>query len=83
MSPDLNRLALIVTVTRLIRISYGDYQLETIPPGMTLEVPMKELSQQRHRGPLFADKRKDKKKAASKTVPKLPSAAPVQWVTHA
>eukprot|EP00977_Amphora_coffeiformis_P003072 scaffold578_cov167-Amphora_coffeaeformis.AAC.19 len=28
-----------VKVTRLIRTAYGDYQLQTIPPGMAVEVP--------------------------------------------
>ena len=26
-------------MTRLIRTAYGDYQLQTIPPGMAIEVP--------------------------------------------
>lgn len=45
-----------VMVTRLIRVSYGDYQLLTIPPGMAIELPVKPVEQQRHRGTLsFAD----------------------------
>jgi len=41
-------------VTRLIRISFGDYQLQTIPPGMAIEVPVKPIHKQVHRGPLFS-----------------------------
>mmetsp|Transcript_3345 Transcript_3345/g.7444 ORF Transcript_3345/g.7444 Transcript_3345/m.7444 type:complete len:98 (+) Transcript_3345:732-1025(+) len=41
-----------VNVTRLIRISYGDYHLQTIPPGMVLEVPLKPLEEQRRVGKL-------------------------------
>jgi pseudouridine synthase len=42
-----------VTVTRLIRIRYGDYTLDTIPPGLAIEVPVKPIESQRHKGPLF------------------------------
>jgi hypothetical protein len=42
-----------VRVTRLIRIAYGDYQLQTIPPGLAIEVPVKPVLKQRNRGPLF------------------------------
>lgn len=70
----------LVDVTRLIRISYGDYQLQTIPPGMTIEVPVKKLKQQRHVGPLAASKRP--KKTAQKQAKEPSTAAPVQWVRH-
>jgi len=41
-----------VTVTRLIRIAYGDYVLRTIPPGMAIEVPYKPVETQKARGAL-------------------------------
>lgn len=41
-------------VTRLIRISYGDYDLNTIPPGRAVEVPCKRLEKMRRTGPVFA-----------------------------
>jgi hypothetical protein len=64
-------------VTRLIRISYGDYQLQTIPAGMALEVPVKPIKQQRHRGPLFVRrKKKEVAKSADEGV------TPVQWVRN-
>jgi hypothetical protein len=70
---------LTVTVTRLIRTSYGDYQLQTIPPGMALEVPFKPIKQQTHRGQLF----KRKKKVVGKdTEPAESSAVPVEWVRN-
>lgn len=40
-------------MTRLIRIGYGDYQLNTIPPGMAIEVPVKSLDMQKNRGPML------------------------------
>merc|ERR1712176_1495550 len=45
--------ALGLDVTRLIRISYGDYSLNTIPPGMALEVPCKDVARMKRRGHLF------------------------------
>ena len=35
-----------VTVTRLIRISFGAYDLGNIPAGMAVEVPLKSLERQ-------------------------------------
>ena len=46
-------LAMPVQVTRLIRTAYGDYQLQTIPPGMAIEVPVKPIVKQKHRGELW------------------------------
>jgi hypothetical protein len=69
-----------VSVTRLIRISYGDYELESIPPGMALEVPVIPLEKHKRRGKLVTEYEKTKAKAPATT----PSneAAPVQWVRH-
>ena len=36
-----------VSVTRLIRIAYGDYKLDTIPPGMAIPVPYKPVTNQK------------------------------------
>jgi 23S rRNA pseudouridine2605 synthase len=63
-------------VTRLIRIAYGDYKLQTIPPGMALPVPYKPVTQQKAKGSLAARsplKRKNKKEEKI--------ASPVKWVT--
>jgi 23S rRNA pseudouridine2605 synthase len=68
----------VVNVTRLIRISYGDYQLQTIPPGMAIEVPVKTLEQHRNVGSLTQPR---KNKVKLKEEP-LSTAAPVQWVRH-
>jgi 23S rRNA pseudouridine2605 synthase len=71
----LNHLGL--NVTRLIRVSYGDYDLNTIPPGMALEVPVKELEGQRRKGKL-----KQRKEAVTKK-PKVNGeerASPVKWI---
>lgn len=46
-------------VTRLIRISYGDYELNTIPPGRAVEVHAKSLDSMKRKGPLFASERKE------------------------
>jgi hypothetical protein len=69
-----------VTVTRLIRISYGDYQLQTIPPGMALEIPFKPVKQQSHRGQLF--KRKKEVASRDKAESTEASAVPVEWVRN-
>jgi 23S rRNA pseudouridine2605 synthase len=53
----LNHLGL--NVTRLIRISYGDYDLNTIPPGLALEVPLKTLAGHKRRGKLNPKARKE------------------------
>jgi hypothetical protein len=37
-----------VNVTRLIRISFGEYDLNTIPPGLAIEVPCKPLLHQKN-----------------------------------
>ena len=46
-------------VTRLIRVSYGDYDLNTIPPGRAVEVPCKALDKMKKRGPIFASERNE------------------------
>lgn len=56
----LNHLGL--NVTRLIRTSYGDYDLNTIPPGIALEVPTKRLSTQAKQGRLKPKKNRPTKK---------------------
>lgn len=43
-------------VTRLIRISYGDYKLDTIPPGKAIEVNYKDIQKMKKKGPLFVAK---------------------------
>jgi pseudouridine synthase len=56
---------LLVNVTRLIRVSFGDYKLDTIPPGMAIEVPYKPIEGQRRKGSLaLLPRRPDKKKDA-------------------
>jgi len=68
--------ALGLSVTRLIRVAYGDYELKTIPPGMALPVPYKPISQQKAKGSLVArspPKRKDK---SGEQI-----ASPVKWVS--
>jgi 23S rRNA pseudouridine2605 synthase len=49
-------------VTRLIRISYGDYDLNTIPPGKALEVPCKSLEKMKKKGSVFVSERADSRK---------------------
>lgn len=72
-----------LTVTRLIRTSFGDYQLQTIPPGMALEVPLKELKKQMHKGAIFSRKSsKNVEKKRQTTREKNSSATPIQWIRH-
>lgn len=49
-------------VTRLIRVSFGDYDLNTIPSGMAIEVPFKSLEGQSKKGELFTGIQKDQRK---------------------
>ena len=78
-----------VNVTRLIRTSYGDYQLQTIPPGMAIEVPCKPIVRQKHRGPLWKPKTASSSSGTKATTTttkqkngddKEEHARPVQWV---
>jgi 23S rRNA pseudouridine2605 synthase len=73
-----------VTVTRLFRISFGDYQLQTIPPGMAIEVPIKDLDKQLHKGPLFSRQKNKTKKTqtAADKEEDTDRASPIQWVRH-
>ncbi|KAL9184315.1 hypothetical protein ACHAXT_002401 [Thalassiosira profunda] len=68
--------ALGLDATRLIRISYGDYDLNTIPPGRAVEVPCKGLDQKK-RGPLFHRQKKPKKDEDTEE-----TAPGVQWVNY-
>lgn len=65
-------------VTRLIRISYGDYQLQTIPRGRGIEVPVKPVETQKCKGPLFP--KTVKKASDKKDEEENDEASPVQWV---
>lgn len=68
-------------VTRLIRIGYGDYDLNTIPPGMAIEVPVKFLSSQKKAGNLWpASKKKDMKENDNQNENLEDSAAPIKWI---
>lgn len=71
---------LIVTVSRLIRTSYGDYDLNTIPPGMAIEVPVKQLDQQKKKGRIQTST--IKKKHNQNDNESEGQASPVQWIRH-
>jgi 23S rRNA pseudouridine2605 synthase len=66
-----------LTVNRLIRIAYGDYQLQTIPPGMAIPVPTKPVLEQKRKGPLVFPPRRRNSVAAAQE--RNPHAATVQW----
>lgn len=71
--------ALGLDVTRLIRISYGDYDLNTIPPGRALEVPAKALESMKKKGQLFSTNECKKKEKAMEEE----SRSTVEWVNYA
>ena len=74
--------ALGLDVTRLIRISYGDYDLNTIPPGRALEVPPKALESMKKKGQLFATTSEGKGKKKDKAMEEE-SRSTVEWVNYA
>jgi len=71
-------------VTRLIRISYGDYHLDQLPPGHHMEVPMIPLKNHRRRGPLQQEKPKKKQQNRANRIENEEDyeASPVSWVRH-
>ena len=71
-------------MTRLIRISYGDYDLNTIPPGRVLEVPARCFESMKKKGQLFTttssgSKSSKKKDTAIEEEPR----SKVEWVNYA
>lgn len=71
--------ALGLDVTRLIRISYGDYDLNTIPPGKAIEVPARAFESMKKKGKLFSDDSKTNKKEKAAEEPR----STVEWVNYA
>jgi len=71
-----------LNVTRLIRISYGDYDLNTIPPGMAIEVPIKPVECQKKHGRFTLSKKKGNKNARQKSSSQEDVAPPVEWIRH-
>lgn len=68
-----------LSVTRLIRTSFGDYHLDTIPPGMAIEVPVKPLESQKRKGKM--ERPKIRKKTIGKSH-QQERASPVEWIRH-
>ena len=68
----------------MIRISYGDYQLQTIPPGMILEVPYKPIEKQIRKGPVFKSTNRPSNHRSSnkRSDTNEPKASPVQWIRN-
>ena len=72
-------------VTRLIRISFGDYDLNTIPPGLAIEVPVKPIEKQKKKGSLNMKQKSFKRNRSSgneKDSNSENKATPVEWVRH-
>jgi translocator assembly and maintenance protein 41 len=65
-----------VTVTRLIRISYGDYKLDTIPKGMAIPVPYKPVASQKAKGSLH-----EQRPQRISTTKNSEKASPITWVS--
>ena len=66
----------LVTVTRLIRVAYGDYDLKKMRPGMALEIACKPIEKQHRKGPLSSRKRPTKANIAAD------DASSVEWVSY-
>ena len=69
-------------VTRLIRISFGDYDLNTIPPGLCIEVPLKRLENQRKKGPIVKGDNRNSSNKSTNQKRRNDSNASVQWIRH-
>lgn len=70
-------------VTRLIRISYGDYFLNTIPPGLAVQVPLIKLEKHKNRGSFHkkGGKPNNKMKSDKNDLSvKNNAPKPVQWI---
>ena len=67
-------------VTRLIRTSFGDYNLHSIPPGMAIEVPFKPIHFHKKRGTfsslILVSKNQTKTRSGEQS-------NPVQWINNA
>lgn len=73
--------ALGLDAARLIRLSYGDYELAQIPPGRAIEVPCKDLERMKNKGPLFVSDKK-KKKEIEAVEKEEESTSAVQWINY-
>jgi pseudouridine synthase len=69
-------------VTRLIRISYGDYDLNTIPPGMAIEVKCKGLDEMKRRGPLFVGGGRGKKREKQGRAEDDDDTSAIEWINY-
>jgi 23S rRNA pseudouridine2605 synthase len=69
-------------VTRLIHISYGDCDLNTIPPGMAIEVKCKGLDEMKRRGPLFIGGGGGKKREKQGRAEDDDGTSVIQWINH-
>lgn len=75
-------------VTRLIRVSFGDYDLNSIPPGLAIEVPYKSLDGQKRKG-VLSQRVSSRKKSTNNTEKKIDETfnnntkpSPVEWIRH-
>eukprot|EP00554_Chaetoceros_debilis_P001474 CAMPEP_0194088608 /NCGR_PEP_ID=MMETSP0149-20130528/29919_1 /TAXON_ID=122233 /ORGANISM="Chaetoceros debilis, Strain MM31A-1" /LENGTH=414 /DNA_ID=CAMNT_0038772299 /DNA_START=208 /DNA_END=1452 /DNA_ORIENTATION=+ len=78
-------------VTRLIRTGFGDYELNTIPPGMAIEVPVKPLKSQKRRGTLVSptssqggnkNKGPNRGPRSRNNRSRAETASPVEWIRY-
>lgn len=73
-----------MTVTRLIRIAYGDYKLDTIPKGMAIPVPYRPVATQKAKGEIQEKggrKKTNRREQRGGRNNKLGKASPVKWVS--
>jgi len=70
-------------VTRLIRTSFGDYDLNTIPTGLAIEVPVKPLDDHRRKGTFKKIGQNRRRTETRKNDTSNESKAPaVEWVRY-
>lgn len=70
-----------MTVTRLIRIAYGDYNLQNIPRGLAIEVPYKPIEKQKSKGSLRHNNELQRKRQQRQQRQREKKASPIQWIT--
>lgn len=72
-----------LNISRLIRISFGDYNLNKIPPGMVIEVPIKTIDKHKQKGYLVPCQIRiigSRENSNKRMVLQREPVSPIQWI---